>query len=77
MRPHYFDFERYRRYGAPSCGCRELVELLRGAAALIGAWVRRRREWHALAGLDRRMLRDIGVTPSEAAREIAKPFWRG
>jgi uncharacterized protein YjiS (DUF1127 family) len=36
--------------------------------------VRGRRE---LALLDARMLRDIGVTPSEAAREMEKPFRRG
>ncbi len=30
-----------------------------------------------LAELDERMLKDVGLTPSEAARECAKPWWRG
>jgi uncharacterized protein YjiS (DUF1127 family) len=30
----------------------------------------------ALAELDERMLKDVGIAPSTAAREIAKPFWR-
>ena len=30
----------------------------------------------ALAALDDRMLKDVGIAPGEAAREIAKPFWR-
>jgi len=30
----------------------------------------------ALAELDDHMLRDIGVTRVEAARECRKPFWR-
>jgi uncharacterized protein YjiS (DUF1127 family) len=43
---------------------------------VIGAWVERSRQRHALADLDAHLLDDIGVTRSEAAREIAKPFWR-
>ena len=29
-----------------------------------------------LAALDERLLKDVGLTPSEAARESAKPWWR-
>ncbi len=29
-----------------------------------------------LAELDERMLRDVGITPSQAAEECAKPWWR-
>jgi uncharacterized protein YjiS (DUF1127 family) len=29
-----------------------------------------------LAELDERMLKDVGLTPAEAARESAKPWWR-
>jgi uncharacterized protein YjiS (DUF1127 family) len=29
-----------------------------------------------LADLDERMLKDVGLTPSAAARECAKPWWR-
>ena len=30
----------------------------------------------ALAALDGRMLKDIGLTTGDAARESAKPFWQ-
>jgi uncharacterized protein YjiS (DUF1127 family) len=51
---------------------------------LIARVVRRLAAWHRricsrtqLARLSERELRDIGLTPAEAARECAKPFWRG
>lgn len=37
---------------------------------------RRARTRRHLATLDTRLLRDIGVSPSEAAEEANKPFWR-
>jgi uncharacterized protein YjiS (DUF1127 family) len=39
-------------------------------------WVARSRERHALARLDARLLRDIGLNRAAAAKEAAKPFWR-
>jgi uncharacterized protein YjiS (DUF1127 family) len=39
-------------------------------------WYDRYLQRRALAELDERMLRDIGVSRSAAAREIRKPFWR-
>jgi uncharacterized protein YjiS (DUF1127 family) len=78
MRPHHFDFNRYRRRGPYTpCPGPEVVELLRGAIGLLRQWLRRTRERDELAWLDWRLLRDIGVTPSEAAGECNKPFWRG
>jgi uncharacterized protein YjiS (DUF1127 family) len=44
--------------------------------ALIASWIDRARQRRALAALDDHMLRDIGVTRLEAAREYEKPFWR-
>lgn len=38
-------------------------------------WLHRSRQRRALAELDDRMLRDIGVTHSQARREAARPFW--
>jgi len=38
-------------------------------------WCRRARSRAQLARLGERDLRDIGLTPMEAAREYAKPFW--
>ena len=43
---------------------------------LASSWIERARQRRALAGLDDQMLRDIGITRVEAAREAEKPFWR-
>lgn len=48
----------------------DLVNVLR-------CWVRRVRERRELGALTARDLRDIGVSPSDARAEMAKPFWRG
>jgi len=34
------------------------------------------RQRRALARLDTRLLRDIGISAEQARREAAKPFWR-
>jgi len=44
-------------------------------AGVIRTWFQRSHQRRALAELDDRMLRDIGVTHSQARREAAKPFW--
>ena len=51
---------------------------IRGGAVLPWLWEawRRRRSRTWLSQLDEHMLRDIGITWSEAEREINKPFWR-
>ena len=59
--------------------------LLRGFAsvlALVTLWLkelarvrRHRREAHVLAGLDRRMLADIGLTRSDVRDAFSEPFW--
>lgn len=38
-------------------------------------WFQRSRQRRALAELDDRLLRDIGLTCTQARREAAKPFW--
>ena len=57
-----------------------LVRRVREGAASAGGWVAtwvtRVRQREILAGLDERMLRDIGLTPDAHAREVTKPFWR-
>jgi uncharacterized protein YjiS (DUF1127 family) len=50
---------------------------LRHWLALVLAWSARQRQRQALAELDDRMLRDLGLTPQDVRREIEKPFWRG
>lgn len=42
---------------------------------LVGLMIARSRERHALASLDRRMLRDIGLDPHQAGQEARKWFW--
>lgn len=42
----------------------------------IALWLARRRERHVLAELSPHLLRDIGLTPEDARREAARPFWR-
>ncbi|HML10600.1 MAG TPA: DUF1127 domain-containing protein [Stellaceae bacterium] len=56
--------------------CRTLGELLRAGFSMLALWSRRVRQRRELATYDRSMLRDIGVTPSEVASEVRKPFWR-
>ena len=43
---------------------------------LFATWIERARQRNALAKLDDRQLRDIGITRIDAARECEKPFWR-
>ncbi len=49
--------------------------LLRGFEILL-LWQRRANQRHALAGLDDRMLCDLGLSRSQATMEARKPFWR-
>jgi uncharacterized protein YjiS (DUF1127 family) len=56
----------------------------RGRVAYLGGmavravlfWMERSRQRRALAGLDDRLLRDVGLTRDEARRECANPFWK-
>lgn len=45
--------------------------------ARVGVFWRRHRSRVALANLDGHLLRDIGVTYTDAEQEANKPFWRG
>ncbi len=53
-----------------------------GILRLIRLWISRRRERMALAelndmdALSKHILRDLGLTRSEARAEFSKPFWR-
>ncbi|MEO1192110.1 MAG: DUF1127 domain-containing protein [Pseudomonadota bacterium] len=64
-------------------GIKERGSLLRGLRQVVTAvpwlllvWQERWREREHLAGLDDRMLRDLGLTRSEVYKEIQKPVWR-
>ena len=59
-----------------------LVRALLALVALVTHWLKRlaraqrhRREAHVLAGLDRHMLADIGVTRSDLRDAFSEPFW--
>jgi uncharacterized protein YjiS (DUF1127 family) len=59
-----------------------LVRALLVAVALVTHWLkqlaraqRHRRQAHVLAGLDRHMLADIGVTRSDLRDAFSEPFW--
>jgi uncharacterized protein YjiS (DUF1127 family) len=91
VRPCYFDFEpdgsrrataimaferAARRGWRPLPPRRGPSMLLHDAVNLIRLWRRRVHERRQLVQLDLHLLRDIGVTLSDAQREAAKPFWR-
>jgi len=44
--------------------------------ATLREWHRRSRQRAELAGLDSRMLQDIGLTPAEREILANKPFWK-
>ncbi|WP_431855152.1 DUF1127 domain-containing protein [Azospirillum sp.] len=46
------------------------------AVATLKAWAGRRRQRRALAMLDERLLKDVGLSAEDAAEESRKPFWR-
>lgn len=49
---------------------------LHAAFAMLERAHQRRRQRRALAGLDARLLRDVGISAAQARCEAAKPFWR-
>ena len=52
------------------------VSHLRRALALFDIWRRRFGDREALALMDERSLRDLGLTRYDALYEARKPFWR-
>lgn len=50
--------------------------LVRRSRALVRLWLRRARTRRALAELDDRLLRDVGLDPMTAREEARLPFWR-
>jgi len=60
---------------APETPCPQRAPRQQSAMGwLLEGW-RRRRTRVYLTQLDERMLKDIGITRVEAAREAGKPFW--
>jgi uncharacterized protein YjiS (DUF1127 family) len=52
------------------------LAMLRSAWGILKLWHERGRQRRALAGLDERLLRDLGITRYDAEVESSKPFWR-
>ena len=52
-----------------------IVERLRDVLAVIEVWRESARQRRALARLDDRMLKDIGLSREQAEHEICKLFW--
>jgi uncharacterized protein YjiS (DUF1127 family) len=90
MRPYYFDFhlartrramavvgfERAMRSGSPPPRRRPASDYVEAVLTLLRCWRERVRRRQELVRLDRRLLRDVGITAAEAERECGKPFWR-
>lgn len=66
----------HRRGGGTRRVQRLPIHPLARALKRVALWIERLRQRRALASLDERMLRDIGITRFDAARECDKPFWR-
>ncbi len=64
-----------RRPTAASFGKNLREAAVRAVRALL-TWQERDRQRHALAQLDARMLKDIGLSRAEVALELRKPFWQ-
>jgi uncharacterized protein YjiS (DUF1127 family) len=56
--------------------CERPTSHLRRTLALLDIWRRRLRDRRALALMDDRSLRDLGLTRYDAFYETRKPFWR-
>jgi uncharacterized protein YjiS (DUF1127 family) len=65
-------YQPYARVSAP-----RHAEKSGWVGRLLKTWRARSRERQALAKLDSRDLRDIGLSRWEVEQEVAKPFWRG
>ena len=64
------DISFHQRTEAPLAGVFE------GFGQVLAIWRRRARERRELATLDRRTIRDLGLSASEIQFEASKPFWR-
>ena len=53
-----------------------LSDIFLSLVTLLQSWFVRAQERRMLLQLDQRMLKDIGITRVDAAREAMKPFWR-
>ena len=52
------------------------MEVLIRLADLLATWEQRARERRHLAEMSNHMLKDLGISRTDARREAEKPFWR-
>jgi uncharacterized protein YjiS (DUF1127 family) len=71
-----------RTYADAACAANSLAHPCRCSGyepydwgGVFRTWLQRSRQRRTLAELDDRMLRDIGLTRSQAQREAERPFW--
>jgi uncharacterized protein YjiS (DUF1127 family) len=55
---------------------RSVGRFLTGLVNRLAEWHERSEQRFHLAGMDDRMLKDIGVSSVDAVRESSKPFWK-
>ena len=52
-----------------------VVKLLNRLSQTLVIWTQRARQRRQLAEMEQERLNDIGISPSQVSKEIAKPFW--
>ena len=62
-------------YTSVACALRPVVNAIRKVLDVLLDWQERASQRHALASLDDRALRDIGLSRADVVRETSKPFW--
>jgi uncharacterized protein YjiS (DUF1127 family) len=60
----------------PLASRRSVGRFVTAIATRLAEWHERAEQRTHLAGMDDRMLKDIGVTSVDAVRESSKPFWK-
>jgi uncharacterized protein YjiS (DUF1127 family) len=74
-----YNAQAFIRVAEARLDVRKLTRSLRRVAALVFTtlleWQERTRQRRQLSELDDRMLKDIGLTRADVAREVEKPFW--
>lgn len=61
---------------SPAIASRGLGRFFTNLLTRFSEWQERAEQRHHLAGMDERMLKDIGVTQVDAVHEATKPFWK-
>lgn len=71
-----FDTSLSPTSSAPATAPKRRVGIFSRALESLVMWQERAEQRQALRELDSRMLKDIGVSAIDAAKEAYKPFWR-